>query len=369
MDYYLIMNSKFRKPFPAISGPVLITGHTGFKGTWLTLLLEQLGIKSVGFSLPPTENSLYSRLNRAGAITEFYGDIREKKKLERFIELERPKAVIHLAAQPIVLNSYLKPLETFEINVMGTANLLDICDKENSVENIIIVTTDKVYKNFSDGRAYREQDSLSARDPYSASKVATESVVRAWQEIESIHGGPKLLAARTGNVIGGGDFSPSRLLPDVVRAYISNQPCIVRNKTSTRPWQHVLEPLWGYVLALEKMQNSRLPYALNFGPREKSRSVSDVIDVCKNYWPDQLAFHFLESKNETEEISLDLDSNEARNFLGWECLFDQELAIRLTLEWWDAVLDQNQPPLAVCKNEISEYLDLALRQISESKLE
>jgi CDP-glucose 4,6-dehydratase len=347
----------------------LITGHTGFKGTWLTLLLEELGVKSIGFSLPPAENSLYSRLNRTGAITEFFGDIRERKKLENFIELERPTAVVHLAAQPIVLNSYLEPLETFEINVMGTANLLNICDNESSVKNIIVVTTDKVYKNFNDGRAYREKDSLSARDPYSASKVATESVVRAWQEIETIYGGPKLLAARTGNVIGGGDFSERRLLPDIVRAYLKNQPCIVRNKTSTRPWQHVLEPLWGYVLALEKMQNSGLPYALNFGPREKSRSVSEVIEVCKNYWPQRLTFQFLDRENETEEISLDLDSNEARNFLGWECLFEQEAAVRSTLEWWDAVLNQNQPPLTVCKKEISEYLNLVRGQISERKIE
>lgn len=361
------MDSTLRKPLIEINGPILITGHTGFKGTWLTLLLEELGIKPLGFSLPPEENSLYSRLNRAGAITEFYGDIRERSVLKNFIELERPTAVIHLAAQPIVLNSYSEPLETFDINVMGTANLLSICGKESSVKDIIVVTTDKVYRNFNDGRAYREQDSLGARDPYSASKVATESVVRAWQEIETVHGGANILAARTGNVIGGGDFSESRLLPDLVRSYINNQPCTIRNKTSTRPWQHVLEPLWGYLLALEKMQNSKLPYALNFGPREKSLSVLKVLDVCKNYWPHRLSFQYLNRETETEEIALDLDSSLSKKYLGWECQFEQEAAVRLTLEWWDAVLNQKQPPLAVCKKEIFAYLNLTLGQISEPK--
>lgn len=359
------MTLKFRKPLSEISGPVLITGHTGFKGTWLTLLLEELGVKTIGFSLPPTEDSLYLRLNREGAISEVYADLRDKSVLETFIVNERPVAVIHLAAQSIVLNSYLEPLETFEINVLGTANLLDICHKTSTVQNIIVVTTDKVYKNFNDGRAYKEQDPLSARDPYSASKVAAESVIRAWQEINTLHGGPKILAARTGNVIGGGDFSPSRLLPDIIRAYMYGEQCIIRNETSTRPWQHVLEPLWGYVLALEKMQKSELPYALNFGPRKKSLSVSDVINICKNYWPHQLSFQYVGNKNNNEEICLDLDSCNAKNYLSWECLFEQEEAVRLTLEWWNSVLNQNIFPLDVCKREISEFLKLTLGKESE----
>ena len=207
-----------------LPGPILITGHTGFKGTWLTFLLERLNVPVIGLSLEPEKDSLFDRAKRTGVIPEAFIDIREFHAISRFISEHQPSAVIHMAAQPLVLQSYKTPRETFETNVMGTANVLDAAFKTNSVEAVVVVTTDKVYRNDNSGQSFVETDPLAGKDPYSASKVGTESVVAAWQQIAKISGGPKVISVRAGNVIGGGDWAEDRLMPDLIRGLVSGGP-------------------------------------------------------------------------------------------------------------------------------------------------
>jgi CDP-glucose 4,6-dehydratase len=247
----------------ALSGPVLVTGHSGFKGTWLTLLLEKLGIEVVGFSLSPEKDSLFDRASRTGAISEVFADIRDYERLNSYINSVKPSAIIHMAAQPLVLESYRLPKDTFDVNVMGTVNVLDSAFNTDSVKAVIVVTTDKVYRNDNSGLAFIESDPLEGKDPYSASKVGTEAVVAAWQQIQRTSGGPKVVAVRAGNVIGGGDWGDSRLLPDLIRSFSSGQKMTVRNPASTRPWQHVLDPLSGYISTLEAVLNDEKITSIN----------------------------------------------------------------------------------------------------------
>ena len=206
-----------------LPGPLLLTGHTGFKGTWMTFLLEHLNVPVIGYALPAEEDSLYARSIRTGSITEVFGDIRDYRKLEHFIDQGKPSVIVHMAAQPLVLKSYDSPLETFDVNVMGTANLLDIAFKRDYIKTILVVTTDKVYRNDNMGNPFSENDSLEGKDPYSASKVGTEAVVKAWQQIASTTGGPRVVSVRAGNVIGGGDYARDRIIPDIIRGIISNE--------------------------------------------------------------------------------------------------------------------------------------------------
>jgi CDP-glucose 4,6-dehydratase len=234
-------------------GPILITGHTGFKGTWMTLFLEYLKVPVIGYSLEAVTDSLYDRLARKSVITENISDIRDFQALEEFIDTQRPSSIIHMAAQPIVKDSYKNPRLTFDVNVMGTVNLLDVAFKKDYVDSIIVVTSDKVYRNDNSGKYFVETDPLEGKDPYSASKVGTEAVITAWQQIQKINGGPKVVSVRAGNVIGGGDFAPYRLIPDLVRGYLNESMVQIRNPKSTRPWQHVFDTTSGYILTLEKM--------------------------------------------------------------------------------------------------------------------
>ena len=189
-----------------LPGPILITGHTGFKGAWLTILLEHIGIPTIGYSLPPEKHSLYERANLEGRIPELFADIRDLLLVKDFMAKHKPSAIIHMAAQPLVLESYKSPRETFDTNVMGTVNILDAAFESDHVKAIIVVTTDKVYRNDNSGRAFIESDPLEGKDPYSASKVGAEAAVSAWQQIAKISDGPKVVSVRAGNVIGGGDW-------------------------------------------------------------------------------------------------------------------------------------------------------------------
>lgn len=264
-----------------IDAPVLIVGHTGFKGTWLTLLLEKLGIDSIGLSLPAEENSLYSKLNRHGQISEFFQDIRDYSGTEKIIKRINPRFIIHLAAQPLVLDSYLSPRETFETNVLGTVNILEAATRLDNCEHVIVATTDKVYRNDDSGQQFTENSALGGKDPYSWSKVGTEAAIGAWQQIMSVNSGTKITSVRAGNVIGGGDLAKNRLLPDLVKSFLSNSEILLRNPKSTRPWQHALDPLWGYVLALAA--ESREP-AFNFSPDGKSLTVLEVANIAVDAW-------------------------------------------------------------------------------------
>jgi CDP-glucose 4,6-dehydratase len=346
-----------------LPGPILLTGHTGFKGTWMTLLLEKLGVRTIGYSLPPQKDSLFDRANRAGLITEEFADIRDIERLKAFVEKNDPSAIVHMAAQPLVLDSYRIPRETFEINVMGTANILDIAFQKKNIEAVLVVTTDKVYQNNNLGKAFVETDPLGGKDPYSASKVGTEAVVAAWQQIQKASGGPKVASVRAGNVIGGGDWATDRLLPDLIRGFIFEKKIIVRNSGSTRPWQHVLDPLHGYLLALNGLLANQEIKSLNFGPQEESLTVKNVAEIAGQAWPGTTDIE--ETANDVEEkteaLYLNLNSSLAQETLYWKALWSQEEAISSTVNWWVNVVKKNMDPNTACFNDIDKILN-ALRK-------
>ena len=346
-----------------LPGPLLLTGHTGFKGTWMTFLLEHLNVPVVGYSLPAEKDSLYERAERTGAIPEVFADIRDYKTLESFIDLHKPSTIIHMAAQPLVLKSYENPRETFDVNVMGTVNLLDIAFRKDFVKAIIVVTTDKVYRNDNSGREFIESDPLEGKDPYSASKVGTEAVVAAWQQISRISAGPKIVAVRAGNVIGGGDLAENRIIPDLIRGLISDKPIVIRSPNSTRPWQHVLDPICGYLYAVENALSGRVFPSLNFGPTSENWSVKILINQILTQ---------LESKGIKLEIEVDtsremnieattlnLNSCLAQTQLGWQPLWDQEKAIVKTIDWWCNLIFKNEPASGLIHKDIEEFFGKA----------
>jgi CDP-glucose 4,6-dehydratase len=241
-------------------------------------LQKDLGIPVVGHSLPAEKESLFDRASRKGIIPEAFADVRDYQKLQKFVYEHKPSAIIHMAAQPLVLKSYESPLETFDINVMGTANILDIVFKRDFVKAIIVVTTDKVYRNENAGHIFVETDPLEGKDPYSASKVGAEAVVSAWQQLAKVYGGPSVVSVRAGNVIGGGDFADNRIIPDLIRGVITGDLIEIRNPESTRPWQHVLDPAKGYLMALENSLIISNYQSFNFGPNELSISVREVTE-------------------------------------------------------------------------------------------
>jgi len=345
------------KALKALNGPILITGHTGFKGTWLTLLLEQMGLEVAGISLPAQENSLFKRLNRKGKLSESFTDIRDFEQTQKKIAEYAPSVVFHMAAQPLVLNSYKSPRETFDTNVMGTANVLDSCFHTDSVKAVIAITTDKVYKNTNSNKRFVENDSLAGKDPYSASKVGSEAAIAAWQQIALVNGGPRVISVRAGNVIGGGDFAEDRLLPDLIRGFSSNIPVSVRNPDSTRPWQHVLDPLNGYIDVLAHVLEGGKETAFNFGPTEESLAVGEVVKIAAEIWGESaktvLDKEVIESK---ESLTLQLDSTLANSVLGWKPTWNQKDAIVATVKWWKKILLEKEDPLLACQVDIETLL-------------
>jgi CDP-glucose 4,6-dehydratase len=336
-----------------MSSPVLIIGHTGFKGTWLTLLLEKFGIEVIGLSLPALHNSLYSRLKREGSIQEYFEDIRDHSSVHKIIQLAKPRYVFHFAAQPLVLDSYAAPRLTFETNVLGTLNVLDSLNKENFCEKIIVSTTDKVYKNEELKIRFDEKSPLGGKDPYSWSKVGAEAVIGAWQQISMLEGGPKITSVRAGNVIGGGDLSTNRLLPDLIKSFEINSELVIRNPSSTRPWQHVLDALWGYVLAIT---TEDIEPAYNFSPDEMSLSVQDVVKIAVDSWGQTVEVKYASSKFNLETKNLELDSTLARHKLDWKNAWNQENAIRSTVNWWKSVLKDELSPAESCEIDLDRLI-------------
>ncbi len=352
------MENRVEKALKALNGPILITGHTGFKGTWLTLLLEHIGLEVVGISLPAEEESLYQRMQRLGKIPESFIDIRNFELTQKKIKEFAPTAVIHMAAQPLVLNSYNSPRETFDINVMGTANVLDASFASESVKAVVAVTTDKVYKNLNKNNRFTENDTLSGKDPYSASKVGAEAAISAWQQMALVNDGPRVISVRAGNVIGGGDFAENRLLPDLIRGFSNNASVSIRNPHSTRPWQHVLDPLNGYLLALAHGLEGGDESAFNFGPPEESLFVEEVVKIAANSWGDSAEFIFEQEMNsDRESVTLRLDSTLANKVLNWNPSWDQKASIVSTMNWWRKVLINNINPTEACLSDIKLLLN------------
>lgn len=348
--------------FPNISkiaGPILITGHTGFKGSWLRLLLNELGIDHVGYSLQAQPESLGDHLRYELSDHELIGDVRDIDSLRSFAKRTKPSIIIHLAAQPLVLDSYDQPLETFSVNVMGTANVLEVALAEPSVSVVLVITTDKVYVNKGDGKRYRETDPLGGKDPYSASKVAAEWVCESYRKLIPDNSVKKIITARAGNVVGGGDFSRNRLLPDVIRAVTNNQHLVVRNPNSTRPWQHVLDPLFGYLRYIDAvLERDLIPGALNFGPNDGSASVYEIVKVAEEHYQGRLKVEFSNESAPREEKSLELDSSLASTFLGWRSKLDPRTSTIWTLDWWDSVNNNRRRPLEVSRENLRNFLQL-----------
>ena len=334
-----------------LTSPILIIGHTGFKGTWLSLLLEKLDIQVIGLSLPADEESLYIKLKRLGAVEEYFHDIRDYSYVQEIINKINPKYIFHLAAQPLVLSSYKDPRKTFETNIMGTANILESALKVGNCERIIVSTTDKVYKNSDISQRFSENSSLGGKDPYSWSKVGTEAAIGAWRQISKIEHGPEIISTRAGNVIGGGDQALNRLLPDLIKSFISDSKILIRNPQSTRPWQHVLDPLWGYVLAMTA--DTGLP-AFNFAPDGKSLSVGDVTSIAINEWGARTSIEILENKNDYESKNLELDSKLAKAKLHWVNTWNQEDAVISTVRWWKSINDKKLSPFEACQINLRE---------------
>jgi len=328
---------------------VFITGHTGFKGSWLTQWLINLGAQVTGYALKAdSDRAMFCKLNLSASINHIEGDIRDLDKLRLSIREARPDIVLHLAAQPLVRLSFENPLDTYSINIMGTVNLLEAIRLEGRPCAVVVVTTDKCYDNKEWVQGYREEDSLGGFDPYSSSKAATEIVSAAYRSsfFRSERMGIKLATARAGNVIGGGDWAADRIVPDCVRSLLNNKTIGVRNKISTRPWQHVLEPLSGYLWLGASLLNpklviwgERIETAFNFGPELSSnRTVAQLVEEILKHWEGR----WEDKSNPTavhEAKLLNLSSDKAFHLLGWKPTWDFEKAVKETVEWYKAESD------------------------------
>ena len=350
------MEPRTLKALKKLNQPILITGHTGFKGTWMALFLKQLGVEVIGYSLTPEESSLYNACKLRNTFTEKFCDINEKKVLHNFIQKHKPAVIFHLAAKPLVLDSYKFPYETFQVNALGTASILDVATRFNFIKVIGAVTTDKVYRNRDSSKRFKETDYLEGSDPYSESKVAAESAIRAWQKVSKLNNGPTIVSLRSGNVIGGGDLSENRLLPDIIKANRRGLVLNIRNKNSTRPWMHVLDSIYGYLLAAEKnLSNDKYP-VFNFSPSGKSLAVKQVVEIANTKLPKLKVRLNTENVENGESKYLELDSTLARNILKWNPQFSQEQAIQDTVDWWVNIENLNKTPKQMCEETTSNYL-------------
>ncbi len=341
-----------------INKKVLITGHNGFKGSWLSLLLIQLGAEIFGISLKNDDpNSLFNKLGIKENINEKIIDIRNIKLIKETISDFSPDIIFHLAAQPLVIESYLKPVETWSTNVMGTISILEgIRELKNKVI-FIGITTDKVYYNNEWIYGYRENDRLGGVDPYSSSKAATELAINAWRNSFAYNSDLLISSARAGNVIGGGDYAKDRIIPDIFRSIKENKVLNIRNPKSTRPWQHVLEPLWGYILLAEKMnQDYSFADSYNFGPEYSSnRSVQDVVDSFSKV---RKIKYKIESSNVSfkESKLLHLVSEKSKKVLNWKPIWGFEKTIFRTANWYNKLHENISNELILCMDDISEFI-------------
>lgn len=343
---------------------VFLTGHTGFKGGWLALWLHSLGARVFGYSLPPATNPSLFEVARVGsAIAHRAGDIRELDSLRRSLNEARPHVVLHLAAQSLVRQSYLDPVETYATNVMGTVNVLEAVRREPSIRAVLVVTSDKCYENREQEAGYRESDPMGGRDPYSSSKGCAELVTAAYRAsfLQVSKGRTVAVAsARAGNVIGGGDWSTDRLIPDVYRAVEGKQPVRIRNPNAVRPWQHVLEPLAGYLQLVERLHESGSAYAegWNFGPDDKDATpVAEVLDRMALQWGAGLRWEVDAGNHPHEAKLLRLDSTKARSKLGWKPRLSLDDALDWTVEWYKASLQGNDMQ-AFTQSQIERYMKL-----------
>jgi CDP-glucose 4,6-dehydratase len=338
---------------------VLVTGHTGFKGSWLAFLLDHVGAKVTGLALAPKTNpSLFELLDINGKCNSIIADINSAEDVKQAIDQAQPDYIFHMAAQPLVRYSYKQPLETFATNVMGTANVLEACKILNKKCVVICITTDKVYHNYEWEFPYRENDRLGGYDPYSASKAAAELVIDSYRNSFFKNSNISIASVRAGNVIGGGDWSEDRLFPDLVNSINTNLPIELRNPSAVRPWQHVLDPLFGYLTLAVKIEQNAHKYneAWNFGPyNHDSKTVLEVcqqaIVVFKNG-----SLQINQDKQPHEAGQLRLDISKSMTYLNWHPNWSTEKAIERTANWYKAFL-KGESAVNLVQKDINDFLE------------
>jgi CDP-glucose 4,6-dehydratase len=336
---------------------VLVTGHTGFKGSWLTIWLKQLGCQVTGLSLKPsTDPALFELANIFELCESHIVDIRDALKLNAVVRQTQPEVVFHLAAQALVRQGYRDPIETFSTNTMGTANILESLRLTDSAKAVVMVTTDKVYRNIESLRPYKEDDALGGFDPYSASKAASELIIDCYRNSFLNVKGISVASARAGNVIGGGDWAADRLIPDAIRAWTCKKIIEVRNPASIRPWQHVLEPLKGYIILAQHLASSSgLAGAFNFGPEfNEATTVRRVIELAQNSWSGAQVQWGESSAQVHEAAYLRLETSKALDVLGVQSVWTTERAVERTVAWYQNQV-QGENAIALCQGDIKDF--------------
>tara|TARA_B110001450_G_C17588185_1_gene467820 strand:- start:77 stop:1150 length:1074 start_codon:yes stop_codon:yes gene_type:complete len=340
---------------------VFITGHTGFKGTWLSLFLNLFNAEIFGYSLKPEKTSLFNQTRSFEFCKKnFYSDINDLQKLKKKLLQSKPQIIFHLAAQPLVSDSYNDPISTFNTNIIGTANLLEAAKKIKSIKSIVIITTDKVYKINNSNKSYVENDELGGKDPYSASKACAEIIVNSY--IESFTGKGflknKISTARSGNVLGGGDYSNNRLIPDVLNAINLNKELIIRSPRHVRPWQHVIEPIYGYLILAQKQYENKIKesnHAWNFGPKKNNFiQVNQIINKINKI---KKIKKIIAKKNNIKETKiLKLNSNKSMKNLNWKPKWNIDQTIEKIITWND-LNKKNKNTKNICEKQIFDYLN------------
>lgn len=342
---------------------ILITGHTGFKGSWLAMWLGQLGARVSGFALPPEdgENSLFELAGVGDGLDSIIGDLRTGHAVDAAFEASRPDMVFHLAAQSLVRRSYERPVETYATNVMGTVHVLEAARASPGLKGVVVVTSDKCYRNLERRQGYREEDPMGGADPYSSSKGCAELVVDAYRRsFFSTGGGPLVASARAGNVIGGGDWCEDRLVPDIARAIAGGSPVILRNPAAIRPWQHVLEPLRGYLMLGSRLMNGEREFAegWNFGPDDDDAiPVGELAEKFVSSWGSGVIDRQPDPDAPHEAGILLLDIEKARSRLGYRPVLDIDDAVRLSTDWYRGHMEEPSGAAALCRNQISRYME------------
>ena len=346
---------------------VFITGHTGFKGSWLSLWLHSLGAEVTGYALdPPTDPSLFELARVGELVTSVIADVRDLDRLQREMAAAAPEIVIHMAAQPLVRDSYKIPVETYAVNVMGTVHLLEAVRRSPSVRAVVNITTDKVYENREWIWGYREHEPFGGYDPYSNSKACSELVTAAYRSsyfnpAGYADHGVALASARAGNVIGGGDWAADRLIPDIIRAILAGEPVSIRNPDAIRPWQHVLEPLSGYLQLARKLceEGSRFGEGWNFGPHDDDvRPVEWIVQRLCARWGENAAYELDKGSHPHEANYLKLDCSKAKSELGWRPRWDLGTALEKIVQW-NRSYQRGDDLRAVCLGQIADYGEAA----------
>lgn len=345
---------------------VFITGHTGFKGSWLTLWLLELGANIKGYSLEPyTKNDHFVVTNLGSQVESIVADIRDLDKLQTEINNYKPEIVFHLAAQPLVRKSYSEPVLTYNTNIMGTVNILETVRNCDSIISFINVTSDKCYENIEKNNGYKEHEPMGGFDPYSSSKGCSELITSAYRRSFFNESNSKFIAtARAGNVIGGGDWCQDRIMTDTIQALSTNEPILLRNPSATRPWQHVLEPLSGYLLLASKC-NSDLKGGWNFGPNNSSTySVKDVAELAIKAWGKGSWKDMSNSDNPHEAGLLNLDITKSKTQLQWSPLLNVEESVNYTVNWYRAFFDSDKkgPMFDYSLNQLHTYIKKAEKE-------